>query len=141
MEINDHILLRFDWKEVDWQVVSAVLGQSETTLNDGTLGWDAIALVVDDRAVTLTVNIDTDELIVSQGPLPTGEGERWSDIAALEDIVGHKIGWCWTAKNSQGYFDAFAIAFDGIEPNYLFVGIASSIHCSRILPLASALKV
>ena|SRR5690349_378374 len=90
-----------------------------------------------DRAVVLTVNVDTDEIAVVDEPTP--DGEAWVTVAALEDAIGKPLGWCWVGTNYRGYNDTFTIAFgdevpDALQPRWTFLGEGSSLSCFEMVP-------
>ena len=81
----------------------------------------------------ITVNPDTDELIVMLSP-ETAEpgGGDWVDVDVLADCVGHEIGWWWSSISSQGYWDTFMLSFETAVPNVAFFGIASQVEVMRM---------
>lgn len=125
MSEADHTVLKFDWETVEDREVTAVLGQSMSVAADGSARWQAVALVVGDQAVTIAAHPDTDELMVRLAPPPATTD--WQPLAALAGRVGRRLGWCWIGMNSHGYLDSFTLAFDGIDPDCLFVGEASEV--------------
>ena len=62
------------------------------TRNDGSPRWSSVALVLNDCAVVLRVDIDTDELIATLESLPLGEDTPWTEIASLSRLVGQELG-------------------------------------------------
>jgi hypothetical protein len=130
-------MLQFDWQQVDGLAMSAALGRFPQGLGDGTQSWEEIALIVGERTIALTVNNDTDEIIVDLLPSVPEKNEGWNDIAALAAEVGKEMGWSWVSRNSQGYLDTFSIAFNGIDPQYMFIAVASSIQCKKIVDIGA----
>ncbi len=124
--------LRFDWEVVNGVEVRAVIGRNALRMNDGSLCWDEVAFVAGDKAVLLTVNFDTDEIIVDYSPCP--QGEDWAPITPLQIVVGMPLGWCWEMSNYLGYSDGFALAFGGVlpgalEPKMTFIAAGSALSC------------
>jgi len=130
MPENERTMLRFDWEEIADREITAILGRPVRTLNDGTVSWQAIALVAGSRAVRIDVVIDTDELAVCLAEPPTGED--WGPVTGLGEQIGKRLGWCWVGRNYLGYLDTFTIAFDGIDPACMFVSIASSLRIKKL---------
>ena len=134
---NDAIMLHFDWDDVDDETITSVRGQPGYYEGNGGIFWWRVAIILNHAAILIEVNNDTDEILVTlrHGDLPVEEEPldlAWIDIPALSELVGRKLGWSWTAQNSRGYLDAFMIAIDGIDPNYMFVGMASTVDIRRI---------
>jgi hypothetical protein len=137
LPVNDAIMLHFDWKDVDGEVIKAVLGQPCYYEEGDGVSWWRTAIVLKHAAIMIDVNNDTDEIVVTleRGELPRGEApldEAWIPLEALSSLVGRKLGWSWNACNSRGYLDAFMIAVDGIDPDWMFVGIASRVPIRKI---------
>ena len=138
LPINPAIMLHFDWEdeEVHGAAITAVVGQPYYVPN-GEISWWRLAILLGDRAIRISVNGDTDELIVTleSTVLPIDDEPfdlPWINVAPLATLVGHKLGWSWIGRNSQGYLDAFTIAIDGIDPDYMFVGLASAVDIRKI---------
>jgi hypothetical protein len=127
-------MLRFDWELVLGIPISAVVGR-----RDEGGRWEAVAFVVGAGAVVLTVNDDTDEIVVSLEAV--SDTADWDEFAALSHVVGRPFGWCWCGTNWRGYHDAFIAAFgsavpgDALEPRVMFVGEASSLSCLELTPV------
>lgn len=133
---NAATMLQFDWEEVDGAAVSAVIAKGESRLNDGALICDEIAFMLGGRAVVLRVNPDTDEVTVSLEVLEVNK-IGWRPLDQLKEIVSHELGWCWEGRDYRGYLDTFTLAFNGIQPAYCFVGVASTLHISQLKPVAA----
>ncbi|MEO7691688.1 MAG: DUF6334 family protein [Sphingomonas sp.] len=125
----EHTSFRFDWNEVEGAQIAAILGLDAMTLSDGSAQWDAVAICIGETAVMVTVEPDTDQVIISREVPPCGEG--WQSIASFDFAVGKTLGWSWIGINSQGYKDALTVAFgpgpDSIWPRCTFVAAASSL--------------
>ena len=124
--------LQFDWEQVTHRPISALVGQNERAMSDGSTAWDALAFCVGDHAVVLTVNPDTDEIIVAHETMPEGDG--WQPVTLLSHVVGKSFGWSWIGTNHRGYTDSFMLALgeevpDALEPRLMFLCEASSLTC------------
>ena len=129
--------LQFDWDLVAHRPISAISGQNQREMSDGSPTWDALAVGVGDRAVVMAVNTDTDEIIVTYDAMPEGDG--WQSVAALAHVVGQSLGWTWVGTNYRGYTDSFTLALgdvvpDVLQPRLMFLGGASSLSCFEIVP-------
>jgi hypothetical protein len=131
------LALQFDWETVTNRPISAITGQNEMEMSDGSPSWDALAFAVGEQAVVLTVNADTDEIIVAYTTMPEGDG--WQPVAALAHFVGQSFGWSWVGTNYLGYIDSFTLAFgdvvaDPLQPRVMFLCAASSLSCFELRP-------
>jgi len=125
MSETDRAMLQFDWQDVEGDAITGIIGRSERALDDGAICWTAIALVVGEQAIFINVDPDTDELSVSLGSVPT-DGD-WAPIKPLAHDIGKALGWCWIGRNYRGYLDSFTVAFAGIDPECMFIGMAATI--------------
>lgn len=95
--------------------------------------WWEMVVMGETLGLHITVNCDTDELIVALTDVAEPGGGRWIDVEQLADCIGGKIGWCWSAINSQGYWDLFILSFEGSAiPSVAFLGMASEVHVMRM---------
>ncbi|MFV0624284.1 DUF6334 family protein [Sphingomonas sp. ac-8] len=124
----DRTMLQFDYDKAHGQVATAVLGR-----RDGAAGWHGVAVVIEDRALVLRVDADTDEIAVELEAAPD-VNSGWQAVAELSDFVGSELGWCWVGRNYRGYLDMFTLSFSGLEPQLCFTGEAATISIRRILP-------
>ena len=129
--------LGFDWETVVHKPVTAVIGRNERRMNDGSLAWGALAFAVGDGAVVLTVNDDTDEIVVAHEVAPDDHG--WGAVAALGDTVGKLLRWCWVGANYRGYRDSFTLALGDVvplalQPRLTFLAEGSSLLCFDLTP-------
>lgn len=127
--------LNFDWELVDGSTVVAAIGRNERRMDDEAFAWDEIAIVLAENAIILSVNDDTDEVIVNLSAVPTGKD--WLDVAPLNRFVSEQLGWCWEVTNYRGYSDGFMVAFGDVLPNALhpkltFFGEGSAITCLQM---------
>ena len=127
-------VLTFDWAEVHGQSVGDVRGLPVRTFDDGSVSWWQVAFDLGQKSVVLRADAAADEITVSLEDRPDGP-QPWVQIATLAHVVGEELGWCWGGTNFMGYSDVFIMSFNGIEPNYLFVGEASAISCMKITPV------
>lgn len=128
--------LDFEWEAFAQKAVSAVVGRNERQMNDGSLAWDALAFLVGDEAVVLTVTADTDEIVVAREAAPGGK--RWKSVTAFSDVVGKPLGWCWVGTNHRGYRDSFTLALgfmsEALQPQLTFVAEASCLSAYYVTP-------
>lgn len=87
-------------------------------------------MLIDGLAVMIDVDTNTDELVVSLGQPPMGED--WQAVTTLSENDGKRLGWCWIGRNYRGYLDSFTVAFNGINPTCMFVGIGSAIWIKKV---------
>jgi hypothetical protein len=135
--MTEHIVLRFDWDDVTNDRVTNILGQHARTMSDGAASWDAVTICIGGRAICLSVEADTDQIEVSLGKEPCGDG--WEPISSFLFAIGETLGWCWVGINSRGYKDSFTLAFgdvapSALQPRCLFVAEASSLTCFDLTP-------
>ena len=123
----DSTMLQFDYEEVHGRTVSGVVGRKH-----GPADWGSIAFVIEDRAVVLRVDPDTDEVIVTledASDLASG----WDECAEIADAIGSELGWCWIGRNYRGYLDMFTLSFSGTNPQICFLGEASTLTIKHII--------
>ncbi|MFC3600133.1 DUF6334 family protein [Sphingobium scionense] len=133
----EHVSFRFDWDEVAHEQVTDVLGLDATVMDDGSARWGSVAICVGTTAVVVTVEPDTDQVIVARAALPSGSG--WERIPSFDFAVAKPLGWSWIGINSQGYKDSFTVAFgdavpDALTPRCTFLAEASSLMCFDLAP-------
>jgi hypothetical protein len=98
--------------------------------------WWEMVVMGETLGLHITVNWETDELIVALTNVAEPGGGHWIDVEQLADCIGCKIGWCWSAINSQGYWDLFTLSFEGgVIPSVAFLGMASEVHVMRMAPV------
>jgi len=124
----DRTMLQFDYDQAHGHAAIAVLGR-----RDGAVGWQSIAIVIDDRALMLRVHPDTDEIAVALEAAPDVHS-GWLAVTELSDFVGSVVGWCWVGRNYLGYLDMFTLSFSGLVPQVCFTGEAATITIRRISP-------
>jgi hypothetical protein len=125
--------MRLDWEEVVDRPITSVFGLEAATMDNGSARWDAIAICIGSLAVLVTVEPDTDQVIVALSDPPVSPG--WASIQSFDSALGKKLGWCWIGINSQGYKDSFTIALGGLlDPHCTFVAEASSLICFDLTP-------
>jgi hypothetical protein len=96
----------------------------------GGIKVEKVAVCLERTTLLISTNEDTDEIVLKVSEdrrAILGPARRWKSIASLTKYVGKELGWCWTARNYRGYADLFILSFDGIEPEIVFCGIASSL--------------
>ena len=67
-------------------------------------------------------------------------GSTWSGFPECREWLGNSCVLTWQAVNSQGYCDSFLVAFDGIVPQMMLHGVASSIELFRIQQIPDGSK-
>ncbi len=133
----EYVPIRFDWAEVADERVTDVLGLDATIMNDGSARWDAVAICVGTTAVMVTVEPDTDQVIVSRAAPPSGKG--WERIPSFDFAIAKPLGWSWIGTNSQGHKDSFTIAVgdvvpDALTPRCTFLAEGSALTCFDLAP-------
>ena len=118
-------MLQFDYDTVDGETVTAVLGQPEDDRS-----WRSVAIVIGSRALVLSVDNDSDQIFVDLKASP--DGPEWVAVEPMKMAVGSLLGWCWIGRNYRGYLDMFTVSFSDLEPQFLFFGMASTLHLRRI---------
>jgi len=96
--MTDATMLQFDYETVDGAIVAAVLGK-----RDEGGSWQSVAIVLESRAMVLSVDADSDQISVDLEAIP--EGPEWAAIESMKIAVGSVLGWCWIGKNYRGYLD------------------------------------
>jgi hypothetical protein len=126
--------LDFDWESVQGRRVTAIQGTNLRLDQVATSKCDELALHLEQGVVHVSVNPDTDEVIVRAYPDASAltHALEWKNIDALKEYVSYELGWCWIARNYLGYADTFMLSFAGIEPEVALVGIASSLYIYRL---------
>lgn len=116
----DRKMLQFDYEDVHERTVSGVVGR-----RDGPTGWNSIAFVIENRAVVLRADPNTDEVVVTLEDASNLQSD-WIEVAETAVAVGSALGWCWIGRNYRGYLDMFTLSFSGIDPQICFLGEAST---------------
>ena len=126
--------LNFDWESVQGQLVVSIEGANLQLDQVARSRCEDLALRLEQGVVHVSVNIDTDEVIVRAYPDASAlDGSKeWKNIDILKEYVGYELGWCWIARNYLGYADTFMLSFAGIEPEVALVAMASSLHVYRL---------
>ncbi len=133
-------MLKFDYEKIHGKTITAVHGENARVMNDGRFDCDRIVIDVAAAALEISVNIDTDELIIELHEPRKNTADALSNIDDRLNLVGRTLGWAWTAKNYRGYDDAFMLALgdvvpEALDPAYAFVGAGSSICVYSMIPL------
>lgn len=123
----DRTMLQFDYEEVHGRTVSGVVGRRH-----GLAGWDTIVFLIEDLAVVLRVDPDTDEVVVTLEDA-SDFASGWNEVAEIADVRGSALGWCWIGRNYRGYLDMFTLSFSGIDPQICFLSEASTLTIKRII--------
>ncbi|WP_333572726.1 DUF6334 family protein [Sphingomonas sp.] len=123
----DRTMLQFDYDRVHERTVNGVVGR-----RDGSAGWDSIAFVIENGAVVLRVDPNTDEIVVTLEDTSDLAGD-WIEVAEIAHAVGFALGWCWIGRNYRGYLDMFTLSFSGIDPQLCFLGEAPTLTIKHII--------
>jgi hypothetical protein len=126
--------LNFDWESVHGQRVTAIEGINLRVDQVARSKCDELALHLEKGVVHVSVNVDTDEVIVRAYPDASAldRSLEWKNVDILKEYVGYELGWCWIARNYLGYADTFMLSFAGIEPEVALVGMASFLYIYRL---------
>jgi Family of unknown function (DUF6334) len=98
---------------------------------------DEIVFDLGDCCLRIGIDINYDTLTFRFQPKHFRPTKNWASVRGSESwkkCIGKEIGWTWLALNQQGYLDTALISFDGIEPNMMLQGVASSIEVFAITP-------
>lgn len=123
--MTDQTMLQFDYEMIEGETVTAVLGQA-----DGNGNWWSVAILLGSRALVLRVDADSDQISVVLEVAP--EGADWPPVEPMRLAVGSTLGWCWIGRNYRGYLDMFAVSFSDLEPQFLFISMASALKLHRV---------
>lgn len=120
-------MLQFDYEMVEGETVTSVVGQADENGN-----WWSVAILLGSRALVLRVDEDSDEISATLEAAPAGA--NWVQVKPMQLAVGSALGWCWIGRNYRGYLDMFTVSFSDLEPQFLFIGVASALQLCRISP-------
>lgn len=112
------------------QKLTRVVGHGKLIMDDGSFHFDTIWLIGEKSSACLSVNSDTDEIVILPAVWGGEEGEEIEEFAEYLDKLW---GWYWLCENSQGYSDMLIISIDGPVPQIGFYGIASAISVKRLV--------
>lgn len=118
-------MLQFDYEMIEGETVTAVLGHA-----DGNGNWWSVAILLGSRALVLRVDADSDQISVVLEVAP--EGADWAPVEPMRLAVGSTLGWCWIGRNYRGYLDMFTVSFSDLEPQFLFISMASALKLHRV---------
>lgn len=96
-------------------------------VNNKTFSYDYINFIFDDKCLCFTVDIDTDQILISKKDYIENIHIVEHPVNALQRMVGKDLGWAWFARNSNGYSDMVILSSSGIVPELALVGEASGI--------------
>jgi hypothetical protein len=112
------------------QKLTRIVGNGKQVMSDGTFQFDVIWLIGEKNSARLSVNSDTDEIVISSAVWGNEAGEI---IEGLVEYFGKPWGWYWFCENSQGYFDMLIISTEEPSPQIGFYSIASTISVKRLV--------
>jgi len=133
-------VLSFDFEPYDGQPILTIRRSGRQVMNDNSVGYEEVCIGFTIGQIIINVNIDTDELEVSElgSEIDETAPSSFADIPELADCIGQELGWCWEARNYRGYWDAFCISVSaGPLPDVCFVGLASRIDIRRMSPITA----
>lgn len=113
----------------------SILAINARQVNDGSITCESIALCLQDSALVISVDIDTDEIllgVIEGSSVSSLENQGWRAFAPLDEFLGRELGWCWSGTNYKGYSDTFTVSFGGIDPQIAFCGAASDLWIYRL---------
>jgi hypothetical protein len=117
------------------QRVNSIQGTRVRQDKDGFSICDEVAVSLQETSLLVSVNLDTDEIILQQSKDVGSLVEVPSTLTTLEPLneyVGRELGWRWVGRNYLGYADTFVLSFSGIEPEIALCGTASSLWVYKI---------
>lgn len=120
-------VLGFDYEPLHGQVLKSALGCVPLALDDGSVSYDEVRLTLDSCSLSISVDVDTDEVICNLISVNEGNDKIWVNVDSLSSYVGLEIGWLWLSRNWMGYTDMMSLSFSGIDPNIALVGSASKL--------------
>lgn len=126
--------LNFDYEIVNGKYVNSIIGRGSLLKKNKVIICDEIVIIVEDNTIKLSVDNNTDEIIIvaiKKEELDLNHNE-WQSIDEIYELEDKILGWCWVGKNYLGYSDLFIISFNGIEPDLIFYGMGSQLHICRI---------
>jgi hypothetical protein len=127
--------LNFDFEPLRGQRVISIEGTKVRRDREGCTICDDVALSLQEISLLVSVNLDTDEIILQLSKDPGSVVEApatWTMLEPLNDYVGRELGWCWVGRNYLGYADTLVLSFSGIEPDIALCGLASSLWFYKI---------
>ncbi|GGH65958.1 hypothetical protein HNQ91_001971 [Filimonas zeae] len=89
---------------------------------------ERMVLETDNVAVEVTVDADTDELIVQCGEKGGFDLKPNAQSHRFPELLDKYIIGVWFAVNQKGYFDLFALGVDEFLPNVIISCQASSLY-------------
>jgi uncharacterized protein DUF6334 len=125
-----HDLLNFDYELLHGQRVTSIKGSGVQRGKDGSTVCEKVAVLLERTALIISVNEDTDEVVVQEAEglwILAGHSSSWTNLELLSEYLGRELGWCWVGRNYRGYADTFVLSFSGLEPEIAFCGVASSL--------------
>jgi hypothetical protein len=129
-----HGVARFDFDRyagLTGQSVRRIAAKVEA--DDTRPTWWEVVVMGETLGLHIAVNFDADELVATLTDNEEPGGGSWRDVDELADCIGCEIGWCWSAINSQGYWDLFLLSFESlVVPSVAFLGVASEVKIIRM---------
>jgi Family of unknown function (DUF6334) len=109
-----------------------IIGVEYNGFSGHDLTFEQIQLQFASTTIVLSVDVDTDELLISQSkPVPA----NFNSTKLFDDLVGKKLQTLWHCENSQGYFDQIIFAFDTLQPAFSILAEGAVLKLFRFEPL------
>jgi len=127
------------YETVQGQRLKSAQGSMPLVYDDQSVAFDEIHLVFEREYLTLSVDPDTDEVVLDCRPLGEGGGQvgdAWQILGSMADFQDLELGWCWLGRNQQGYTDTIILSFSGPEPQMMFSGMAGKLNVYRVVKTA-----
>lgn len=104
-----------------------------TGVAEDLLPWESLRFEFAHGVLSLSCDIDTDEIIIEIGQSHPGASDV--DEAWAERLLGKRIVYAWVLQNHRGYNDGFQLRLqDGERKEYSvqFEVMASALHPVRV---------
>jgi hypothetical protein len=124
--------LDFDFENLHGQCVTAIKGANLQLDEVGRSRYQELVIVLEQGVLHLSVNTDTDEVIVRTDADAASLAGFWVDVDVLKEYLGYELGWCWVARSYLGYADTLMVSFSGIEPEIAVCAVASRLWIYRM---------
>jgi hypothetical protein len=132
------------WELIEGKVIIAIEGSPSHPEKPGLAAFEWISFHADGHCLSLTINKDTDEIVVDFEAIKEPPQTDSQIASVLYKLIGKEFFWLWIAQNSHGYLDTVMMSFadpaakdEGtlgpVVPQIAFVGVASSIQLFQLV--------
>ena len=132
------------WEFIEGKAIVAIEASPSHPESPGLAAFEWISFHVEGNCLSLTINKDTDEIVLDIEPVNEAPQTDPHIASVLHALLGKEFFWLWNAQNSHGYLDTVMMSFsdpaaddDGklgpMAPQIAFVGAASSIQLFRLV--------